>query len=252
LGTPVPVAPPYDPSTPSLSLLQRTVAIFTRPTQAWHGLRERSQWWFPLLLVALVGVVSMSAVYQRAFLPMITGQMESQVESGQMPAESYDQAVAFMSGPIGLAIFVVQQLFFTVLLLFVVALFIWFGMSFVLGQKMKYRWAVAVAAWSSLVTIPATLLTTLLAWYKEDWQSAHVGFGILLPETDRPTKLMTALGIFLDGIGPLALWYVAVLVIGTATLSGAPRRSTAYVIGALYLVLVILGAALASLQAPAA
>ena len=116
---------------------------------------------------------------------------------------------------------------------------------------MKYRWALEVAAWSSLISLPGVLLTGILAWVKEDFQSAHVGFGILLPPSETPSRFMTGLGMFLDGIGPLAIWYVAVLAIGASVMSGAPRKSSAWVIAGLYIVLLLFGAAMASLQVPA-
>ncbi len=251
METPVPAAPATPDSGRSLSIAQRCIAIFTRPNGAWAGLREKAQWWFPLLVFAIANTVIMGAIYRRAFLPMITSTWESKVESGEMSAEGYDQMVAMMSGPAGVGFFTVQQFIMSIILLLGLALAIWFGMSFVLGQKMRYRWALEVAAWSSLVSLPGVLLTGILAWVKEDFQSAHVGFGILLPPTDTPSRLMTGLGVFLDGIGPLAIWYVAVLAIGASVMSGAPRKNAAWVIGGLYVVLLLFGSAMASLQVPA-
>lgn len=247
MDTSVPAPPPA----PSLSLLQRLIAIYARPTSAWAGLQERAQWWFPMLIFAIVNTVIMGVIYRRAFLPLITAQWESKVESGEMSAEGYDRVVEMMSGPAGVGFFTGQQFIMSGLLLFGLALAIWFGMSFVLGHKMKYRWALEVAAWSSLVSLPGVLLTGILAWVKEDFQAAHVGFGILLPPSETPSRFMTGLGAFLDGIGPLAIWYVAVLAIGASVMSGAPRKNSAWVIAGLYVVLLLFGAAMASLQVPA-
>ena len=80
-------------------------------------------------------------------------------------------------------------------------------------------------------------------------QGVHVGFGILMPESDPPTKLQTGLAFFLDTIGPLALWYLVVLIIGAAALSGAPRNRVTWVVGGLYLVLMVFIAALMSMAA---
>jgi len=46
----------------------------------------------------------------------------------------------------------------------------------------------------------------------------------------------------LDAFGPLALWQVAVTILGASALSGAPRAKTAWAVGGVYLV-VILGLA---------
>lgn len=230
------------------SLFGRVALVFTRPAHAWNGLRERAQWWFPMLLGAVCYSLMVGVLYQRVFVPLISRQMEASVESGAMDSAGYDRVMAFMSGPMGLAVSLGQQLFLLLAIQFVFALLIWLVMSFVLGRKMTYRWSLEVAFWSWLITLPALALTGVIAWLKEDWQAAHVGLGILLPQPDRPTKLITSLGVFLDGIGPLAIWYVAVLILGAAALSGAPRKQTAWAIGTLYVVTLAFGAAVASLQ----
>ena len=48
---------------------------------------------------------------------------------------------------------------------------------------------------------------------------------------------------------PLAIWYVAVVVLGASTLSGAPRKSVAWVLGGLYVVILALIAAMAAMGA---
>ena len=42
---------------------------------------------------------------------------------------------------------------------------------------------------------------TALGWIKETMRGVHVGFGILLPDMDPPSKLHVALGVLLDGLG---------------------------------------------------
>jgi hypothetical protein len=53
---------------------------------------------------------------------------------------------------------------------------------------------------------------------------------------------------YLIAIGPLSIWYLAVLIIGASALSGAPRKSTAWVLGGLYLVLMAGFAVLAGMM----
>jgi hypothetical protein len=81
-------------------------------------------------------------------------------------------------------------------------------------------------------------------------RGVHIGFGVLLPPQDAPTKLSVGLGVFLDGIGPLALWYLWVAIVGAAALSGAARRPVAWTLGILYLVLLGFGAGLAAVFTP--
>jgi hypothetical protein len=128
-----------------------------------------------------------------------------------------------------------------------VALVLWFGVSFLMGAQLKYRLALEVVAWSSLVGIPGQLISYALAWYRQTFRGIHLGFGILLPDSEAPSRLMTGLGTFLDALGPLLLWHLTVAILGASALSGAPRKSTAWVLGGLYLVLAVFSAALAAM-----
>jgi hypothetical protein len=237
-------------ATPGLSLIERAIAVFARPSQAWGGLRERAQWWFPLLVMVVVAAVSSAVLYQRALVPMLTESWEQQVASGQMQPDQLEQIERFFNSPAGMAFSVGQQVVFMPILILVIALAIWFGSGFVLGTGLKYRLALEVACWSFLIRLPEYLLVTVLAWFKGTMRGVHVGFGILLPDVETPTKLTTSLGVLLDAIGPFSIWYLVVIIIGAAALSGAPRRSVAWSLGILYLVIMGFVAALAALATP--
>lgn len=235
---------------PVLSPTQRFVAIFVRPGQAWGGLKQRAQWWFPMLVMIVLSVATTLLLHDRALVPMMIDSWDEQVANGQMQREQVDGMIEFFAGPGGHAVTAIQQAIFTPLMMLVVALVVWFGVGFVLGTGLKFRLAFEVAAWSSLITIPATLVASALGWVRETMQGIHVGFGALLPEMEDPTKFGVAIRAFLDAIGPFAIWYVVVGIIGAATLSGAPRKSVAWVVGILYLAIAVFMSALAAMFAP--
>ena len=224
---------------PSLSPFQRAIAVFTRPTAAWTGLERHAQWWFPLIIMIVFAACFSAVLHDRALMPMLSDQWEQAVSDGKMTAQQVDKMEQFMSGPAGKAIAVGQQVIAWPIIMLISALVVWFAAGFVLGTKFKYRLALEVVAWSSLITLPGQILAGALMWSRETMKGIHTGFGILLPEGDAPGKLMTGLGIFLDAIGPLSIWYLAVVIIGAAALSGAKRKSVVWAIGGLYLVLMI-------------
>jgi len=244
------VSPTALPESPSMSPLARAVAVFVRPTQAWGGLRERAQWWWPMLLVLLFAMGMAAALHHRALIPMLSEQWEQQAADGQMPPEQPERMEAFFNSPQGMAMMVVQQGVVLVVMQLLVALLVWFGAGFVLGTSMRFRWALEVATWTGLVAIPGQILAGAMAWSRETFKGLHTGFGMLLPEQETPTKLMTALGVVLDALGPLSIWYLAVGIIGAAALSGAPRKSVAWVLGGIYLAMTLLGAAMAAMFTP--
>jgi len=234
----------------SPGVLSRSIAIFTRPAKAWDGLADHVQWWFPVVCVSLAAAVVAWVLHDRAVVPMLQDTWRDQVANGQMTAEQFHKMDEFFSGPQGMIVSVAQQFVILPIVILLTALVMWFGIGFILGRPTSYRMALEVVAWSSLITIPAQFVTAALAWNRETMKGVHVGFGLLLPDTDTPSRLGVWLGAVLDALGPLSIWYVVVLVLGAAAVSGAPRRSVAWVIGSLYVLLVLLFATLGALFAP--
>src|SRR5262245_386694 len=238
------ITAPAAPAGPSMSPFARAVAIFTRPTAAWSGLESHVQWWFPLIIMVLFAATFSAVLHDRALMPMLSEQWEQAVADGKMTAQQVDKMEEFMGGTAGKAIGIGQQVIVWPIIMLISALAVWFATGFVLGSKFKYRLALEVVAWSSLITLPGQILAGALMWKNETMRGIHTGFGILVPEGDPPGKLLTGIGLFLDAIGPLSIWYLAVVIIGAAALSGAKRKSVAWVIGGLYVVLMIFFSAL--------
>ncbi len=244
------VAPPG----PQLSVWERTVRVFTRPAQAWVGLEEQVQWWFPFLIVLLISAGVLLTLFHRAYVPMILDQMEQQVVSGQLPPEKMDRMDQVFASPVAMVSFVVVQVVVVAAMTFLVALVVWFGVGFVLGAgaKFRYRHALEAVAWSGLVTLPGQLIVAGLAWSAETMKGVHIGLGALLPETETPSKLQIGLGVFLDAVSPFTVWNMVVLVLACTTLSMIPRRNVAWVLISLYLALWAIVATVSAVFSPGA
>lgn len=236
---------------PGPGLWARAAAVFLRPHQAWQGLERRVQWWFPLLLVALVSAATLLVTYDRVMLPTIMEPLQKQVAEGQMPEAQAERMESFFGSPAGRAVNVGSQFLGVIVSTLLVALFVWLGGAFILGRPFGYRLALEVAAWSGLVTLPGALVANAIAFVRgASLRSVHLGFGALLPEVERPSRLLVGLGVFLDALGPLGIWFLIVVILGVAALCGTPRRTTAWVMSGLYLALALMSAALAALFAP--
>jgi hypothetical protein len=247
-----PLTTPAEPE-PTMSLWSRSVAMFARPAQAWTGLERRGQWWFPLLLSILVSLIGTGLTYQRALVPTQLAQMEQMVEAGRIPATALDGMEEQLVSPARVGMTLGSIVVAVPVMTLIFALLPWLVAGFMLGRRFRFRDAFVVTAWSGLVGIPAQILTLVLAWTNETMTNLHVGFGVLLPVEDPPSKLMVGLGTFLDqGIGPFALWSIVVLALGTAALSGAPRRSVLLTLGGVWLVVIAVVAVVAAMLAPGA
>jgi len=234
-----------------LSPAARMVRIFVRPAEAWEGLREQGQWLFPLVLGLAVWLGLQAAAYDRVTLPMIFDQWSEAVANGQMePAQEASLTKFFTESPAARWIVLGQQVIVWPVLLLIQALVVWFGTGFVLGTRLRFRQAFDVVCWSGLVKIPALFLFFALSFARQTFVGVHLGLGVLVPEPETPSKLLTGLTTFLDLIGPFEAWWAAVAVLGASAISGAPRRSVAWVLVALYLALGALVAAVSAFFSP--
>ena len=247
---------PDAPSTPaapaaSPSLLGRAFAMFAKPASAWAGLSERSQWWFPLLVMLLAQVLTMAVLYERALVPDFESQWEAQIEAGAMQPQQVDRAEEMMTAWPMRAMIIGFAGLGVVLVTLLLALVMSFGVGFVLGGKLPFRLALEVSAWASLVRIVEFPLFLVLAWTQESVKSVHLSFATFLPAADPPARWHTMLTVLLDATGPFSIWFVVVAVLGCSALSGVPRRSVAWVLGGLAVALAVVSALLAGWLSPA-
>jgi hypothetical protein len=232
------LSPPATNPPVRLSPVARTLRIFVRPADAWEDLQSRAQWWFPLLLALVIWLALQAFSFDRVMIPMLQDQWAERVANGQMEAAQQAQLEHFFTtSPAARWLILGQQAVVWPVMMLFQALVVWFGTGFVLGTRMKFRYAFEVICWSGLVKIPQLLLFTLLALQRQTYVGVHLGLGVLVPEPETPSKLLTGVASFLDLIGPFEAWWIAVAVLGCAALAGAPRRSVAWVLVALYLAL---------------
>ena len=232
----VPAAEPQSAPAARLSPIERTVRVFAQPANAWADLRERGQWWFPLLLSLGVWVVLQALAYDPLIVPMMLDQWSEAVANGRMEsAQAESMSRFFTESPAARWIVLGQQAIVWPIIYLLQALVVWFGGGFVLGTKLRFRQAFDVVSWSSLVKLPQVILFFVLAWQRGSFQGVHLGLGVLVPESESPGKLQLGLTTFLDFFGPFEAWWIVVAVLGVAAITGAARRSVAWVLVALYL-----------------
>ncbi len=228
------------PVVPGPSLGARTLRVFARPFQAWEGLEQRSQWWFPVVVACLFQAALTLALYDQVMVPTAMESLRPKIEAGQI---SEAQAEAIIASPVTRAVNLGIMTVTGVVVPLAVALGLWFAVGFVLGRTFSYRLALEVASWSMLVTLPAVALKMgLAAWQQVPVNLVHTGLGAVIPMSDPPEKLQQSLAVLLDVVGPFSIWLLVVQVAGCAALSGAPRRNVAWVLAALYVVVTVLTA----------
>jgi hypothetical protein len=245
--------PPASAAPARLSPIARAGRIFARPSSAFEGLLERGQAWIPLLFVTCFELALAGGTYQRVFVPTAMERVSQSAETNpNLTPEVMDRIEAFQTSPLGISINLGVIAIVVPIVLLAEALLLWFGASFVLGARFSYGNALAVISWSSLVGLPVSLVRYTYGWFHQSMEGLHLGLGVLVPEPETQTKLIKGLTGFLDALSPFAAWYLAVVTLGAAALSGAPRRNVAWVLVMLYLAFGALLAAVSALFSPGA
>ncbi|MFM7232805.1 MAG: YIP1 family protein [bacterium] len=231
---------------PRLSLLERARRVVVSPGSAFSDGAPGRGWWFPVLIIVAVELALGALTYQRALVPDLLARWEDAVAAGRMEPEQFAEMERFFVGnrsamwtTLGSVVIVMP------VMMLVQALILWFGVAFLLGGRMRYGQALEVASWASLVMLPASLVRYLYGWFVESFEGLHLGLGVLLPIEATTHGWGRALVAFLDGLSPFAAWFLVVAVIGSCTVAGTARRATAWVVVALYLVVLVLLSTLA-------
>ena len=252
--TPAPVGPAHaEPPAMTLPWPTRAGRVFVSPARAFEGMTGAGGWWIPLLIVLVIELALGYATYHRVLVPDMVSRWEQAVTNGQMQPDQLERMETFFTtSPAAIGFTLGAVLVMVPLVYLLQALVLWFGAGFVLGAKFRFSQALGVISWASLVGLPGSFVRFAYGWFRESFQGLHLGLGVLLPETESPTKLITGLTVFLDAISPFAVWYLAVAILGTAALTGMPRRNVAWVLVTLYLAFVAFSAAVAALFSPGA
>ena len=203
------------------------------------GLREHAQWWFPVLIVLVVAASTAGILHNRAIVPMVEDQWQDAVSNGQMPPEQEGQARGLLRQPRRARHLDRAD-----------------GASFVAPDSVRRRRRGVVRSGlraGQEVRLPIVARGRVVGRARHHSRAGAddrdrvvqarpcagcmpVSASCSPTRTPRPGCTRFWASCWMRS-GRLSIWYVAILIIGAATLSGAPKRSTAWVIGGLYLAL---------------
>ena len=238
------------PAAPALSPWQRVVAIFTKPREAMVGLRERPTSLFPMTLFLVALLAQTLLLYQSAIVPMQLQQMEKKVDAGTMPPEALDRVEGMMRSPVGEAWGVSIAVIALVVINLIVAALVLVAVNFIAGGRISFRQAWSLTWWSSVISVLGIIVSTILSMATGKFP-VHLGLGVLAPAEQATSRAGVFIGSMLDAVSVFPIWWLAVLIIGAAAVSGKPVKALTWTFVALYLVFAAIGSGLAALGTPA-
>jgi hypothetical protein len=162
-----------------------------------------------------------------------------------MPPDAVERAEGMMRGPIAVTIGVAGAGIASLVVGLVAAALLLLGVNFMLGGSLSFRQAWSINWWAGLVFLPGLLVSGVVGLATNRFP-VHLGLGILMPPEEAQSKLGFFVGSLLDGIGPFAVWWLAVGSLGASVMGGKPVKQVAMVLSGLYLVAIMILSGLGS------
>ena len=114
--------------------------------------------------------------------------------------------------------------------------------NFVLNGKITYKKTLSVVSYSALVDLPAAIVALPVVLAKGP-AKVQVGLGLLLPRSMEGSYLFD----FLSMINLFSIWQLGLIAIGLGIIAGIQTRRAAYGVFGLWIVYILVAAALQSL-----
>jgi len=224
----------------SLSIGSKLGLIFTNPKRVFESLKIKPDWLVPTLIIVVLSVAS------AFFLKDITLEMQKEriIASENIPEEQKEVilqrfedsgSMQMIMGMVGAVVFVFASF------ALVAGLYLFTG-NVILGGQSNFKTLLAVYAWGFMPSIPEAIIKIPLMLAKN---SIHVytSLAILFDTSESETvlfKIANAVDIF-------ALWRVALWAIGFSVVYKFTEGKSYAVIGAWYIIWVVVSIALSSL-----
>jgi hypothetical protein len=222
-----PPSPPLEAQPAAgMPLGARLLNVFTTPGEVFDGLKAGrshvTNWLAPMVLWICIGVAATLVVFsQEAVVYQLRQQQERVLEKklSHLPREQRDQAMQmaerFSSPTILKVIGSVSVVFVTPVWFFGVGLALWLVGRFILKGSLEYLQAVELCGLAGMIWVLGTIIWVPLVIITGNINS-NLGPMLLVHEFD-PTNLAH---LFLASLNVITFWYISVLALGLARLTG--------------------------------
>lgn len=230
------------PEPPQVGMIARFLALFTDPRKAFSSIRRNHEWVVLLIIMSVLGI----AMYQVTKPILVKDQiatLEDRLDQiDNLPAERkqeiLDQQAAQLANPIWQF---VTPVYFVIVFMVGAGVLLFLG-NIILGGETKFLYVLNMFALTWLITIPEVIVKVPLILSKESTK-VQTSLALLLPADQANGFLGTVLGKF-DIFG---LWQLILVIIGLSVLTKASVNKSAWAVGTVWFIWVLIQAGLASL-----
>ena len=225
-----------------MGLIRRMLGVFFSPGETFASVGRQAghlDWLVPLIVVALVSIISL-----RLTMPIVQaetlGKMrqriieqkpdlsEEKMQETMEKVQGVTETAAFINAPVGAAAW-----------LFVQAAVLLALVNFVLGGRGAYKKVLAVTGYSSLIAVPAAIVTVPLMLARGTMH-VQVGLGLLLPASLEGSFLFH----FLTYITLFSIWQYSLVSIGVGAVSGIGTKRAAWGVFVLFFAFILIVASI--------
>lgn len=216
--------PPPQPS----SLTGRLMNVFAAPGEAFDAIKsnkiDHANWYVPLILSCLVAVLYIVVMFSQPntiqdIIEQQEANLQKQVDAGTMTQEQMDQRMKTVEDFMKPGFLMISGSFgaitFSAIFFFAVAFGIWLLGRFVFKPQFLYFKALEVVGLASMISVLGAIVSALLMVVTGQMQ-ATLGPALLISDFNPANKthaMLAALNVF-------SLWYIAILSLGLAKISG--------------------------------
>lgn len=200
-----------------MGIVSRMIGALISPGRTFAAVNARvdhRDWYLPMIIIAVVGMFSAYQLMPAAQTAGMEAMQERLAQDESLTEEQRALALESAQRMMGLGAVVLPS-FGTAVTIFVQAAIFLALANFVFGGEGTYKKTLAVVSYSSLVTIPAAIVTLLLAaaW---DSPSVQPGLGLLVSESMKGSFA----DHFLSMITVFAVWKYLLIAVGLGAVAG--------------------------------
>jgi hypothetical protein len=231
------------PSPPATSLGTRLTNVFVAPAEVFDEVKASpptaANWVVPTVIAIIAGVIYTMVVFSQpgVLQNMRDAQdkkMQELVATGKMTQAQADQSSQitekFMTPTFFKAIGILAVVIFNPVSLFLFAAVLWLVGRYALQGKFEYMKAVEVAGLAAMISVLGALVSMLLAVIYAN-PAMTPSLVLFVSHFDPQNKVH----LLLSALNLMTLWYIGVLALGLAKLSGATfGKAAAWLYGLWY------------------
>ncbi len=230
------------PETAQMGMVARFISVFTDPKRAFLTIRKNHEWLVVLVLVSVLGLATYQLTRPIIRKDVIADLEETLKSNPNITEERREEIIESVAARFDNPVWQLVGPVFQLLAMVVVSAILLFLGNIILGGQTKFLYVLNMYALTLLIMIPESIVKVPLMISKESTK-VQTSLALFVSSESANTFLGTLLGKF-DLFG---LWQLVLIILGLSVLCRTPVSKSAWAVGIVWFIWVVIQAGLASL-----